>query len=78
MRPQTSPLCSSLVTRRRSRRRGLDEQHDVAICARERQGFGNRHDLGDQQADRGTHHLRVGRRGSLARAGESVTAANEK
>ncbi|KAF6105087.1 NADH:ubiquinone oxidoreductase core subunit V1 [Phyllostomus discolor] len=48
---------------------GLDEQGDGPLCAGGRPAGRNRLPVGDQQADRGPHHLRPGRRGRLARAG---------
>lgn len=50
-------------------RRRLDEQGDGAVCAGQRAGGRDRRAVGDQQTDRGSHHLRPGRRRGLARAG---------
>lgn len=50
-------------------RNQLDEQNDLPICGRQRETRRNRHAVGDQQADRGAHDLRVGRRCGLADSG---------
>ncbi|XP_023599598.1 NADH dehydrogenase [ubiquinone] flavoprotein 1, mitochondrial isoform X1 [Myotis lucifugus] len=54
-------------------RRGLDEQGDGPLCEGGRPAGRDRLPVGDQQADRGSHHLCPGRRGRLARAGPHPT-----
>ncbi|PKK17125.1 NADH dehydrogenase (ubiquinone) flavoprotein 1, 51kDa, partial [Columba livia] len=49
--------------------RRLDEQGDGAVRAGQRAGGRDRRAVGDQQTDRGPHHLCPGRRRGLARAG---------